>query len=346
MLDIKNIIDELKNQEANPDLHQIELLEKLNTIFNKKNILFNNVKNIQGLYIWGDVGRGKTLVTQSFLQRFRTKDIATFHYIEFMNYIHNQLNKYSGLKNPLYKISKNISKKSNILFIDEFQVEDITDAMIIGNILVSLIDSGTKIILTSNVHPDNLYKDGLQREKFLKSINFLKEKIEVFKLKGNIDYRTRNIIKFDKNSNEEIFSEDKILTLIKKDFGIDKLSNDTLYINKRKFKCKTSINNLLWIEFNSFFKEPTGSKDYQYICNKFDWIFINAFEPNDDDSIDIIRRFISFVDIAYKEKTKVRFFFNDVSISSIYSGSKLDTLWQRCESRLNEMKNYDYLSNN
>ena len=132
---------------------------------------------------------------------------------------------------------------------------------------------------------------------------------------------------------------------IKKDFGINEISNDPLVINKRKFKCKTSINNLLWFEFSSFFKEPTGSKDYHYICKKFDWIFINDFGPNDDNSIDIVRRFISFVDIAYKEKTKVRFFFNDVSISSIYSGTKLDTLWQRCESRLHEMKNYDYLSN-
>ena len=205
MLDIKNIIDELKNQEANPDLHQIDLLEKLNSIFNRKNILFNNKKNSLGLYIWGDVGRGKTLITQLFLKNIKTKDISSFHYIDFMDYIHNKLTDYSGLKNPLHKISKNISKKNDILFIDEFQVEDIADAMIIGNILVSLIDSGTKIILTSNVHPDDLYKDGLQRVKFLKSINLLKEKIEIFKLKGNIDYRTRNIIKFDKSTNKKRF---------------------------------------------------------------------------------------------------------------------------------------------
>ena len=215
MLDIKNIIDELKNQEANPDLHQIDLLEKLKSIFNRKNILFNNKKKIQGLYIWGDVGRGKTLITQLFLKNIKSKDIASFHYIDFMNYIHNKLSDYSGFKNPLNKISKNLNKKNNILFIDEFQVEDIADAMIIGNILLSLIDLGTKIILTSNVHPDDLYKDGLQRQKFLKSINLLKEKIEIFKLKGNIDYRTRNIIRLDKSTSEEIFSEDKISTLIK-----------------------------------------------------------------------------------------------------------------------------------
>ena len=161
MLSIQNIIDMLKNQGANLDLSQINLLEKLIVITNKKRSLFNTKNDKQGLYIWGDVGRGKTLITQSFLHNIKREDSVSFHYIDFINFIHNELNKYSGLKNPLKKVSKNISKKNNLIFIDEFQVEDVADAMIIGDLLISLIDSGTKIILTSNVHPDDLYKDCL-----------------------------------------------------------------------------------------------------------------------------------------------------------------------------------------
>ena len=343
MLSIQNIIDVLKNQGANPDLPQINLLEKLSAITNKKRSFFNTKDDNQGLYIWGDVGRGKTLITQSFLRSIEREDIASFHYIDFINFIHNELNKHSGLKNPLKKVSKNISKKNNLIFIDEFQVEDVADAMIIGDLLISLIDSGTKIILTSNVHPDGLYKDGLQRQKFLKSINILKEKIEIYELDGGIDYRTKNIIKLDKKDSKVVFSEKKITKIIKENFGVDEFLNNTLTINNRKFSCKIALNNLLWIEFNTFFKEATGAKDYKFICDKFDWIFINNFESFDDDSIDIIRRFISFIDIAYKEKTKVKFFFNDTDISTIYSGTKLDILWKRCASRLSEMKNYDYL---
>ena len=343
MLSIQNIIDVLKNQGANPDLSQINLLEKLGTITNKKRNIFNTKNDNQGLYIWGDVGRGKTLITQSFLYSIEREGIASFHYIDFINFIHNELNKYSGLKNPLKKVSKTINKKNSLIFIDEFQVEDVADAMIIGDLLISLLDSGTKLILTSNVHPDDLYKDGLQRQKFLKSINLLKEKIEIYKLDGGIDYRTKNIIELDKKDSKVMFSEEKIIALIKENFGIDEGPNDILTINSRKFRCKIVLNNLLWIEFNSFFKEATGAKDYKFICDKFDWIFINSFESFDDDSIDIIRRFISFIDIAYKEKTKVKFFFNDTDISSIYSGTKLDILWKRCASRLSEMKNYDYL---
>ena len=343
MLSIQNIIDMLKNQETNLDLYQIDLLEKLSEIINQKRSLFNTKNYKQGLYIWGDVGRGKTLITQSFLNSIEREGIVSFHYIDFINFIHNELNKYSGLKNPLKKVSKNISKKNNLIFIDEFQVEDVADAMIIGDLLISLVDSGTKIILTSNVHPDDLYKDGLQRQKFLKSINILKERIDIYELDGGIDYRTKNIIELDKEDSKGLFSEEKIIALIKENFGIDEGPNDILKINSRKFRCKIVLNNLLWIEFNSFFKEATGAKDYKFICDKFDWIFINSFESFGDDSIDIIRRFISFIDIAYKEKAKVKFFFNDTDIAKIYSGTKLDFLWKRCASRLYEMKNYDYL---
>jgi Predicted ATPase len=253
MLSIQNIIDVLKNQGANPDLSQINLLEKLGTITNKKRNIFNTKNDNQGLYIWGDVGRGKTLITQSFLYSIEREGIASFHYIDFINFIHNELNKYSGLKNPLKKVSKSINKKNSLIFIDEFQVEDVADAMIIGDLLISLLDSGTKLILTSNVHPDDLYKDGLQRQKFLKSINLLKEKIEIYELDGGIDYRTKNIIDLDKKDSRAMFSEEKIIALIKENFGVDDASNNILSIDNRKFKCKIILNNLLWIELNSFF---------------------------------------------------------------------------------------------
>tara|TARA_Y100000996_G_scaffold403683_1_gene376911 strand:+ start:506 stop:1549 length:1044 start_codon:yes stop_codon:yes gene_type:complete len=346
MSSIQNIIDDLKNQGVTLDLNQIDLLQKLSSLQNRKKSIFNNKNNNQGIYVWGDVGRGKTLIVQSFLRTIQKKDFALFHYIDFINFIHDELKNYSGLKNPLKKISKKISEENKLIFIDEFQVEDVADAMIVGDLLISFIDSGTRIILTSNAHPDDLYKDGLQRQKFLKSINILKDKIEVYKLEGNIDYRSRNIIELNRNNVKDIFSDKKIFELIKKNFSIeDGIFNDTLVINKRKFKCRIALNNLLWVEFSSFFKEATGAQDYKFICDKFDWIFISSFCFNDDDSIDVIRRFISFIDIAYKEKTKVKFFFNDINIPNIYSGSKLNLLWRRCSSRLVEMQNYDYLDN-
>ena len=257
-----------------------------------------------------------------------------------MNFIHSELNKNSGLKNPLSKVSKILTKKTSLIFIDEFQVEDVADAMIIGDLLIKIIDSGTKLILTSNAHPDSLYKDGLQRQKFMDSIKFLKKRVDIHELNGDIDYRTRNIIQLNKN---DIYSEENITSFIANNFGTDHLNSGEIEINNRRFECKLALNNILWIEFSSFFREPTGSNDYKYISDKFDWIFISNFNYCDDDSIDIIRRFISFIDIAYIQKTKVKFFFNNLDFNNLYKGAKIEILWQRCGSRLSEMQSSKYL---
>ena len=121
------------------------------------------------------------------------------------------------------------------------------------------------------------------------------------------------------------------------------MNSGEIEINNRRFECKLALNNILWIEFSSFFREPTGSSDYKYISDKFDWIFISNFNYCDDDSIDIIRRFISFIDIAYIQKTKVKFFFNNLDFNNLYQGSKIEILWQRCGSRLSEMQSSKYL---
>jgi cell division protein ZapE len=343
----QNIIDALKNQGAIPDLAQLNLINRLVDLkiykSNPLTKLFIKQKNY-GIYIWGDVGRGKTLISSEFIKQVKNGSIKSFHYIDFMDFIHNELNKNSGSKNPLFKVAKILTKKTSLIFIDEFQVEDVADAMIIGDLLIKVLDTETKLILTSNAHPDNLYKDGLQRKKFMDSIKFLKEKVDIFELNGDIDYRTNNIINLNTNDNKNIYSEEDISLFIAENFGTDHSKSGEIEINNRRFGCKLALNNILWIEFSKFFKEPTGASDYKYISDKFDWIFISNFQHCDDDSIDLIRRFISFIDVAYVEKTKVKFFFDDIEFNDLYSGTKIEILWHRCSSRLTEMQSSEYLN--
>lgn len=341
----KNIIDELKNQGSIPNVYQEHLIKVFDNI--QLNIgLIDEIVNFfkkrsLGIYIWGEVGRGKTLLTNAFLKNLPKKiHFQNFHYIEFMNYIHENLTNLSGKKDPLKEIAKILSKNNRLICIDEFQVEDVTDAMIIGNLLNMLLSLNVIIVITSNAHPDNLYIDGLQRQKLMKSINFLKTRIEIFHLKGDIDYRTNKIINLD-HKNTEFFKDHDIHELINNAFGINNIINE-LIINDRKFICKNLSNNFLWIEFTSFFGNPTSSSDYNYICEKFDWIFISDFILCDDDSIDLVRRFISFVDIAYMKKSKVKFFSTNIELPSLYDGKKIDNLWVRCSSRLKEMQNQEY----
>jgi cell division protein ZapE len=347
MFDSQNIIDELKNQGIEPDSSQIELIRKLCRIrFNKNNFLnlkfFKNT-SCSGIYIWGEVGRGKTLITNAFLKKCTSIKFKSFHYIDLMKFIHSKLTEYAGKKDPLKLIKKDLSTECQLIFIDEFQVEDVADAMIVGNLVNALVDDGLKIILTSNAHPDDLYKDGLQRRKFLNAIEMLKKKIEVFKLVGEIDYRSKQI--FAENVFGKNYSDKEISQLISVNTEAKNFIDNNLLINDRKFNCKQVQNNLLWIEYIDFFRQPTAADDFLMICEKYDWIFISGFSSCDDESLDIVRRFISFVDIAYKEKTKVKFFFNKCKINEIYIGTKMGVIWDRCESRLNEMHNFSHINN-
>ena len=343
----QNIIDELKNQGAEPDLNQIKLINALSDIKFFKKFSLNRffLKESFGIYIWGDVGRGKTLISKTYLKLKGRNDSKSFHYIELMDFIHQELVLNSGHKNPLKKVATKLTKNTSIIFIDEFQVEDVADAMIIGDLLRMVIETHTKLIITSNSHPKKLYREGLQREKFIKSFDKVLTKIKIFNLEGEIDYRTRNIIEFEDYKKFNVIDDNQIFKFIEKNFSVENLKPNKIKINGREFSCKHVSKNILWIEFNKFFKEPTHSKDYKYISIKFDWIFISNFISTDDEQIDIIRRFISFIDIAYANKTKIKFFFNNFDKNKIYLGNKINNLWLRCNSRLVEMQNKEYFVN-
>ena len=341
---IQNIIDELKNQGIELDVVQLELLNFLNDSFKiESNFLANFTKknSNKSFYIWGDVGRGKTLITNEFIKNIAL-DKGLFHYIDFMQDIHESLTKLSGKKNPLDEIAKSLNRKYKIIFIDEFQVEDVADAMIIGNLINQLIQSGMLIFITSNTHPDNLYKNGLQRQKFMDSMATIKNLLNIYELKGEKDYRTRNIYKVNNNAAKS-FTDNDILDLIKNNFQINIPFKNTLKVNSREFECNLCSKDILWISFNNFFSQPTGSKDFKEICKYIDWIFVNDFKKCNENQEDIIRRFISFIDICYRENTKVKFFINNLELDNIYTGTNLQILWSRCLSRLHEMQTIEYL---
>ena len=343
---IQNIIDNLKNQGIEIDLAQSNLIKKMIESIPKEKSLINKFKkrkfNKASFYIWGEVGRGKTLITKSFLNEIKINK-AIFHYIDFMQNIHNELSVMSGKSDPLDLIAKSLSKKYKIIFIDEFQVEDVADAMIIGNLLNQLIQLDVVLYITSNAHPDDLYKDGLQRQKFIDAIKAMQKQFNIYKLDGMIDYRSRNIANVNQENSNKFFDEKDILLVIKENFDNKNLTKKTLNINSRQFTCKAVSNDFLWISFSDFFIEPNGSSDYMEISKNTEWVFLNDFKYCDDNSTDIIRRFISFIDICYRDKTKIKFFFNGIAYEKLYTGNKLEILWDRCQSRLSEMQTSEYL---
>lgn len=341
---IEYIIKSFKNRGIILDSEQLNLLSDLVESIQPEKKLNDELEGKltkRSFYVWGDVGRGKTLILKSFFNLL-TERKAAFHYMEFMQTVQEQLSNLKGKKNPLNTIARELTKKCKVIFIDEFQVEDITDAMIIGNLINQLIKLNVTFYLTSNVHPDDLYTDGLQREVFMNEIDIMKKSITIHKINGLVDYRSRNILNLDNSNN--IYDDNTILDFLRDNF--ENLNFDKkYYVNSRKFSCKATSSDFLWISFSDFFREPGGDREYIEISNNIEWIFINDFITCDDDSADILRRFISFIDICYKNKMKVKFFFNNLSCNDLYTGVKLNHLWGRCKSRLNEMQSLNYLTN-
>ena len=297
---------------------------------------FFKKKSKKGCYVHGDVGRGKTMMLNAIFKEIKLSK-CSYHFIEFMKFIHNELELVKNTKDPLEKIAKRIASKHRVLFIDEFQVEDVSDAMIIGKLLNLLSKMNVFIMLTSNAKIENLYKNGLQRDKFIRHISKLEESFVVYEFIGDKDYRLKNI-NLNSSKNGKEFSQAQIFDFIKKNFNFIGDLNEDLEINDRTFRCKGNTKDFIWLSYKEFFRQNLAISDFLAICKNYDWFFIDDFEQNDDYGKDIIRRFIGFIDIAYIEKVKIKFFMNNDDIRSLYSGEELSFLWDRTISRIEEMR--------
>ena len=341
----ENILKKLNSKDITLDRSQLDFIDIFNKHKPKKSRLFFTLsKNIiKGFYLWGEVGRGKTLLLNSIYDELKLKK-AKFHYIDFMQLIHKDLKALSGKKNPLDIIADSIVSDFEVIFIDEFQVEDVADAMLITNLFKKLFEKDIYFLLSSNAHPTNLYLDGLQRQKFISAINLMEKHLNIYKLDGDRDYRVSLISQFEKNNDSGLFNKKKIKDFISSTFDCDEFINQ-IEINNRYFSCNGFNNSFLWISFSKFFREPSSAKDYIEICKKFDWILINEFGECGDDEADRVRRFISFIDVTYKENAKVKFFHEGVDPKNLYIGKKFQYLWERSQSRISEMKSKNYLLN-
>ena len=345
MKDIKVVLENLSIQSVTIDNAQASFLEKFieQDSAYKPPTFFSKNNSIGNLYLWGPVGRGKTMLLQALKDSYFSH-AGQFHFIEFMQLIHKKLSEFSGNSDPILKVVKSLSNDFKIIFIDEFQIEDIADAMIIGTLIEALSQKGTRMFISSNSHPDDLYKDGLQRAKFLQTIDFINKNFFIHHLLGSEDYRLKEIAKFD-SSAKDGNSFGGVKDFLQRTFNQDITFTTEFLANDRKFNCLGCSDKALWLSFEDFFSSPCSSKDFIEIVKTFEWVFINNFHACNDDHLDKVRRFISFIDIAYQEKQKLKCFYDPNLMINLYSGDQLRHLWVRTESRLHQIASKKYLQN-
>ena len=345
MKDIKVVIENLSAQDIVLDNAQASFLKEFISIDStlKPKLFFSKNNLIGNLYLYGPVGRGKTMLLQAINDCYFSNS-GKFHFVEFMQLVHKKLSDFSGNSDPLLMVVKSLSKEYKIIFLDEFQIEDIADAMIIGTLIESLTNMGTRLMITSNSHPDDLYKNGLQRAKFIKTINFINNNFLIHHLLGTEDYRLREIAHFDSSANDRN-SDKSVGDFLQRTFNSEIIDITEFTVSNRVFHCLGCSDKILWLSFDDFFSSPCASKDFIEIVKTFEWVFINNFHSCTDEHLDKLRRFISFIDIAYQEKQKLKFFYDPNLINTLYSGNQLLHLWVRTESRLHQITTTKYLQN-
>jgi len=323
----------------------VEILDQLSKSLSKrlKNKYILNFKKshkiTKGIYLWGGVGSGKSMLMDKFFEASVLKNKTRVHFHSFMQQTHKSLYdlRKVGTKNPIDKIIKDITKKTDLLCFDELQITDITDAMLVGRLFEGLISSNVTIVITSNRIPDSLYKDGLNRNLFLPFISLIKDSLIVHKLDTNTDYRQIKL------STEALYYSPITKESLSK---IDKLWNDIT--NGKSVKLKIEVNDRDFIfdkfkngaartSFNDLCGVPLGPADYLCFAEVLNLIIIENIPILSPSKANEAKRFITLIDTLYEARVRLICSAADIP-KNLYPKGMNSFEFERTASRLIEMQ--------
>ena len=338
-----------KNNNLEIHDNQIDLIEKLNKFYNlnfDKSFLkkiFSKKNSKFGFYLQGDVGVGKTMILNFFYENFKFSK-HRIHFNEFMISFHDFKFKYKKDKkeNIIDKFVKKLKKNYELIYFDEFQVTNIVDAMILGNLFKKIFNENIKVLFSSNIKINDLYKDGLQRDQFLPFIKILKDKCFQEKLIIEEDYR-KSQSKKDKRffyplNSTTNFKVNKFYRQITKDI---QNKEKTLSIKGRKFIIKDYFNGTLRFDFTDLCAKNIGAEDYIKIAELSKFMVIENIPNFKNDNSNQQQRFITLIDILYEKKIPL-LVSSKSQLDTITSSNNLRDVFKRTISRLHELTSTSY----
>lgn len=299
---------------------------------------------VQGLYLWGAVGRGKTWLMDLCYECLPFSDKLRSHFHRFMHGVHEELQGARGERDPLEQVAERLARRARVICFDELYVSDITDAMILGTLFGALFRRGVVLIATSNTRPSDLYRNGLQRERFLPAIRLLETHTEVLHLDGATDYRLRLL------ERTEIYHsplDDQAERNLQRCF--DEIAPESgvrgarIEISGRPLRTREHADGVVWFEFDELCLGPRSPADYIEIAREYQTVLVSGIPQLDSDSEDAARRLIALVDELYDRNVKL-IVSAAVPIEGLYRGERLAFEFQRTHSRLHEMQSREYLS--
>ncbi|MDA9569905.1 cell division protein ZapE [Porticoccaceae bacterium] len=317
--------------------------------------LFDRIKGLvvdpkvtpeRGLYLWGGVGRGKTYLMDSFYESLPFDAKMRIHFHRFMRRVHADLRLYNGHANPLERVAEKISSETNIICFDEFFVSDITDAMILGTLFEALFTRGVSLVATSNIQPSGLYKNGLQRQRFLPAISLIEQHCQVINVDGGSDYRLRALANTSLYHSPLNDQADSAITRIFKSLTANDKSivrQGEIKINDRVIPVVAMTSDVIWFDFLAICDGPRSQNDYIDIACEFHAVVVSNVPALNVEKEDCARRFINLVDEFYDRNVKLAIS-AELPLQKIYQGTKLSFEFERTQSRLIEMQSLEFLS--
>lgn len=305
----------------------------------------------KGLYIYGGVGVGKSMLMDLFAENLDA-DIPFIraHFYAFMSDVHTLIKEWhdKGLEknhpDVIQYVADVIAAGAKVLCFDEMQINDIADAMIIGRLFEGLMENGVVIVATSNRHPDELYKDGLQRERFLPFIEMFKREMKIVELKGAVDYRMQHIGNLSRTyySPVNLETSRQLEVAYNELAGGGKASPKIIEVRGRKIRALKSHGGVAFFSFKSLCDENLGSEDYIEIARQFSTVIISGIPKMKRDDYNIAIRFTKLIDELYEHKCKL-ICTAEVMPDQLYVEGPQAFEFERTISRLNEMQSEEYL---
>lgn len=299
--------------------------------------------SVQGLYFWGGVGRGKTFLMDTFYECLPGERKLRIHFHRFMRRVHGDLKALQGQRDPLKIIGRRLANEVDIICFDEFFVTDITDAMILAGVLDAIFKEGVLLVATSNIPPEGLYENGLQRERFLPAIALLQQHQQIFNLDGGIDYRLRALERaeiyhfpLDQTANESLSESFVALAPEHGEIG------QSIEIEGRPIDTVRWADGVLWCEFDALCDGPRSQNDYIELARIFGAVLVGGVPQFSGKNDDQARRFINLVDEFYDRNVKL-IISAAHDIEELYTKGQLDFEFRRTKSRLLEMQSHEYL---
>jgi len=297
----------------------------------------------RGVYLWGGVGRGKSLLMDTFFKHAPLERKVRLHFHEFMRATHREMHDLRGTENPLDEVAQRVARRYRLICFDEFHVSDIADAMILERLLSALFESRVGFIMTSNYKPDDLYPDGLHRDRMLPAIELIKQHLDVVEVNGDTDYRQLaqgTVRAYLTPLNNETEREMQASFSRLSEPGADTTAK--LEIESREIIAKHRAGRVIWFDFQTLCGGPRSQNDYLELAHQFHTVFLSGVPQMSAAMSSEARRFTWLIDVLYDHKIKL-IMSADVPAERLYTAGVLANEFQRTVSRLNEMQSQEYL---